>query len=47
VIALGYGVEEADAALRMTNFSIEQAIEMLLTSIEEVVAFSERRLKQK
>lgn len=47
MIALGYGVEEADAALRMTNFSIEQAIEMLLTSIEEVVAFSERRQKQK
>lgn len=47
VTVMGYSVEEADAALRMANFDIQQAIEMLLTNVEEVVAFSERRLKEK
>jgi hypothetical protein len=44
---MGYGVEEADAALRLANFDIQQAIEMLLTNIEEVIAHSERMAKQK
>lgn len=47
VTVMGYSVEEADAALRMANFDIQQAIEMLLVNIEEVVAFSERRAKEK
>ena len=47
VTVMGYGPEEADAALRLANFDIQQAIEMLLTNIEEVLAFSERMQKQK
>jgi hypothetical protein len=47
VTVMGYSIEEADAALRMANFDIQQAIEMLLTNVEEVVAYSERRQKQK
>jgi hypothetical protein len=43
---MGYTVEEADAALRMANFDIQQAIEVLLTNIEEVVAFSSRRQRE-
>jgi hypothetical protein len=44
---MGYSPQEADAALRMANFDISQAIEALLTNIEGVVAYSERQAKQK
>jgi hypothetical protein len=44
---MGYSPLEADAALRMANFDISQAIELLLTNIDEVLSYSERQAKQK
>jgi ElaB/YqjD/DUF883 family membrane-anchored ribosome-binding protein len=47
VTVMGYSPLEADAALRMANFDISQAIELLLTNIDEVLSYSERQAKQK